>query len=252
MLILYLYHFMPTLVYIHTQGHATPSVAAEMALKCGAKRLILNHVGSQFLPFNTKKTIYTEDVRSDQELLHEARDALGRPNDVMLARDFVTVKIPSGGYTNEDLNKGFEYEFGEGSLEQKVIMRELSGVGANSSSSSRAEEYVSGYEASSAGSMPYYDSSADPDEGYHSGARNKRALGNRNQARPRRHNVAEMDPADAAVMAEKQGHHPRQHRKTAQSPLKKDFNAEKWAFDDILEDKKQKPRPQVRSRRPSA
>ena len=56
--------------YNFSQGHSTPVAAAEMAVNCRAKRLVLNHIGSQFLPM---KPNYSKkmDVRSDWELFDQ-------------------------------------------------------------------------------------------------------------------------------------------------------------------------------------
>jgi hypothetical protein len=71
-----------------SQDVALPIVAAEMALQCGAKKLILNHIGCQFLPtkINTVKSKHP-DVRWDSELLLEVSERasyllfpLARPN----------------------------------------------------------------------------------------------------------------------------------------------------------------------------
>ena len=62
---------------LYSQDIALPVVAAEMALQCGAKKLILNHIGCQFLPtkINTVKNKHT-DIRWDSELLLEVRERL--------------------------------------------------------------------------------------------------------------------------------------------------------------------------------
>jgi hypothetical protein len=49
-------------------------------------------------------------IKSDLDLLYEAKKGLGRPNDVCIARDFVTFMIPIGGYTDADINTGFTYD----------------------------------------------------------------------------------------------------------------------------------------------
>jgi ribonuclease Z len=53
------------------RGHSTPSMAVEMAKLCNAKRLALNHIGSQFLPFHIEKDIGALDKRTDRDLLLE-------------------------------------------------------------------------------------------------------------------------------------------------------------------------------------
>eukprot|EP00596_Hydrurales_sp_CCMP1899_P010460 CAMPEP_0119051144 /NCGR_PEP_ID=MMETSP1177-20130426/72861_1 /TAXON_ID=2985 /ORGANISM="Ochromonas sp, Strain CCMP1899" /LENGTH=323 /DNA_ID=CAMNT_0007030253 /DNA_START=659 /DNA_END=1630 /DNA_ORIENTATION=- len=102
-------------------GHATPSVATQMALQCNAKKLILNHIGSRFVPMRVgfQRSDSVELVKSDLDLLYQAKRGLGRPNDVCIARDFVTFKIPIGGYTDADLNTGFTYDGVDPSKEDK-------------------------------------------------------------------------------------------------------------------------------------
>ena len=56
------------------RGHSTPYVAAQMALRCNARRLILNHIGSQFLPMGAAYFRRTEtDVRPDTDLEWQVR-----------------------------------------------------------------------------------------------------------------------------------------------------------------------------------
>ena len=60
------------LVILSEQRHVRPVVAADMALKCNAKKLILNHVSSQFLPIRATFHKYVnQDIRLDWELLDE-------------------------------------------------------------------------------------------------------------------------------------------------------------------------------------
>ena len=60
------------LVILSEQSHVRPVVAADMALKCNAKKLILNHVSSQFLPIRATFHKYVnQDIRLDWELLDE-------------------------------------------------------------------------------------------------------------------------------------------------------------------------------------
>lgn len=76
-------------------GHATPSVATDFAKKSKARRLVLNHVGSQYLPWSSGPGV--KGVRSDTELQEEARNMF-RPQHCIVARDFVSIALPPGGY----------------------------------------------------------------------------------------------------------------------------------------------------------
>jgi ribonuclease Z len=79
------------------RGHSTPRMAAETALAFNAKRIIINHVGSQYLALASARGV--AGLRIDTDLQREARAALGRPQHCFVGRDFVTVSVPQGGYS---------------------------------------------------------------------------------------------------------------------------------------------------------
>ena len=55
---------------------------------------VLNHIGSQFLPMGPGyRQRSVTDVRPDSDLAREAKRAFGRHEDVLLARDFVSLKV---------------------------------------------------------------------------------------------------------------------------------------------------------------
>ena len=102
-------------------GHSTPSMAISVARSFGAKRVILNHIGSQYLPMNTWQASgasgsgggsagniggagagggLTGDEGTDHLLEEQAKEAFGlRGRHLHVARDFDTVRVPVGGYS---------------------------------------------------------------------------------------------------------------------------------------------------------
>ena len=96
--------FQRTLV---ARGHSTPRMAAEMAIRFNARRLIINHVGSQYLALASARGV--AGLRIDTDIQREARSALGRPEHCFVSRDFVTVSVPPGGYSKS--NDKFHIKF---------------------------------------------------------------------------------------------------------------------------------------------
>ena len=92
-----------------SRGHSTPRMAAETAISFNARRLIINHVGSQYLALASARGV--AGLRIDTDLQREARAALGRPQHCIVSRDFVTVSVPPGGYSrnNNKFNIRFPY-----------------------------------------------------------------------------------------------------------------------------------------------
>ena len=99
-----------------------------MALACRAKRLVLNRVGVQYLPIDP--TFKDEKNSTDSELLHQVSSfpssmicgylltlfptscmkaiaTLQRPHDAVVARDYLTVHLPIGGYSTAHANSIF-------------------------------------------------------------------------------------------------------------------------------------------------
>ena len=90
-------------------GHATPSVAANFARKSNAKRLVINHIGSQFVSTSsTEPHIQSPNKaefnnwKKDTDIQEEVRKSLGRPKHCVIARDYMSVSVPVGGYTLHD------------------------------------------------------------------------------------------------------------------------------------------------------
>ena len=87
-------------------GHSTPSMAIAVARAFEAKRVILNHVGSQYVPVNILSTAQQSaapDFGTDCDLEDQAREAFGlRAKHVHIARDFETVSVPVGGFSIDD------------------------------------------------------------------------------------------------------------------------------------------------------
>ena len=79
------------------RGHSTSRMAASAALALNAKRLVINHVGSQYMALSTPHS--RPNLKTDTDIQREARTTLGRPEHCFVARDFVTVSIPPGGYS---------------------------------------------------------------------------------------------------------------------------------------------------------
>lgn len=78
-----------------------------MALLCKAKKLILNNIGSNILPINLDQaynTYINKGYIFDSTLLENVKIFFDRPDDVSIAKDLITVKIPVGGYTDKDAN----------------------------------------------------------------------------------------------------------------------------------------------------
>lgn len=104
-----------------SSGHATPRIAASFALKAKAKRLIINHIGSQFVstaepppvngPIPAKESVTARLVgwKFDTDVQDELRRALGRPEHCVIARDFMSVTVPPAGYRmdNDDFKLSF-------------------------------------------------------------------------------------------------------------------------------------------------
>lgn len=89
------------------RGHSTSRMAASSALAMNAKRLVINHVGSQYMALNTPASV--PKLKTDTDIQREARQTLGRPEHCFVARDFVTVSVPPGGYSKA--NKKFLVKF---------------------------------------------------------------------------------------------------------------------------------------------
>ena len=79
------------------RGHSTSRMAASAALAMNAKRLVINHVGSQYMALSTPASV--PKLKTDTDIQREARNTLGRPEHCFVARDFVTVSVPPGGYS---------------------------------------------------------------------------------------------------------------------------------------------------------
>lgn len=86
------------------KGHSTAKMAALTALQFKAKRLILNHIGSIYLPNSTYPKTNENTARkatnkpTDMILYEQASDTLNRPHHVIVSRDFSVAKVPVGGY----------------------------------------------------------------------------------------------------------------------------------------------------------
>lgn len=96
--------FQQTLI---SRGHSTPRMAAATAISFNARRLIINHVGSQYLALASARGV--PGLRIDTDIQREARAALGRPEHCFVSRDFVTVSVPPGGYSR--VNNKFHIKF---------------------------------------------------------------------------------------------------------------------------------------------
>ena len=88
---------------LHTRGHSSPIDAADTAKLFQARRLVLNHVSPQFsigsTSLNQNRYSAGVDVMSDVYLQEVAGAALNRKDHVTIARDYMTVSIPVGGYS---------------------------------------------------------------------------------------------------------------------------------------------------------
>lgn len=95
-------------------GHATPQVAVKAFRSFSAKRLVLNHIGTQYVPEGRERgergfqsnpgsanAGTGSAMRTDSVILEQARDYMGPSSraHVILARDFDTLKIPPGGFS---------------------------------------------------------------------------------------------------------------------------------------------------------
>ena len=91
------------------RGHSTSRMAASAALAMNAKRLVINHVGSQYMALSTP--LSRPNLKTDTDIQREARITLGRPEHCFVARDFVIVSVPPGGYSraNNKFNVKFPY-----------------------------------------------------------------------------------------------------------------------------------------------
>jgi len=95
-------------------GHATPQIAAKFALSTNAKRLIVNHIGAAFVsatmpPVRSAGVLDNNNARDgkefwkfDTDIQDEIRRLLGRPEHCVIARDFMSVHVPIGGYKMDD------------------------------------------------------------------------------------------------------------------------------------------------------
>ena len=82
-------------------GHSTPSMAINVAHDFRAKRIVLNHIGTQYVPINwTSDTSEMNGMQTDMDLLQQAKEGMGlRRNHIWVARDFETLRVPVGGFT---------------------------------------------------------------------------------------------------------------------------------------------------------
>ena len=87
-------------------GHSTSEMAAKFALKINAKRVVLNHIGAQYVQNQREHDVYLNNLepsfRVDTIIQDDARHFMKRPNHLVLARDFLSVAIPPGGYDMQD------------------------------------------------------------------------------------------------------------------------------------------------------
>ena len=106
-------------------GHSTPQMAVRAFYKFQAKKLVLNHIGTQYVPetshnkaggWEGKREREREreregaasgsttgsSTRTDALILEQARDYMGPAcrGHVTLARDFETIKVPTGGFSS--------------------------------------------------------------------------------------------------------------------------------------------------------
>jgi ribonuclease BN (tRNA processing enzyme) len=87
-------------------GHSTPDIAAKFAINTKAKRLIINHIGSQYIPLQVSEHYAKNNsIKLDTDIQEEARYFLGRPKHCIIARDLISVSVPPGGYQNITNNK---------------------------------------------------------------------------------------------------------------------------------------------------
>lgn len=100
------------------KGHATPAIATKLANICDAKRLVLNHISSKFLPYDpetdsydSKNPIISDADKSASSLinqplidnvLHVEAAASFPSNHVVVARDYMYVSVPLGGYCTDN------------------------------------------------------------------------------------------------------------------------------------------------------
>jgi len=78
-------------------------MAAKMGLMTKAKRLVLNHVGSRYIPQTRVSSSLSANLNLfDTALQKEGRIAFGRPQHLIIARDRISVSIPVGGYNIND------------------------------------------------------------------------------------------------------------------------------------------------------
>ncbi|XP_056369782.1 zinc phosphodiesterase ELAC protein 1 [Oenanthe melanoleuca] len=70
------------------RGHSTPGSAAELARRCGARRLVLTHFSQRYRPAASG-----DGDSHVAELRRQAEAVLGGP-EVTLAEDFMTIEIP--------------------------------------------------------------------------------------------------------------------------------------------------------------
>lgn len=92
-------------------GHSSPRQAATAALKCNSKLLVLNHIGCQYpsLAYKSNSQYAAERLGSSSskpklsegDIHRQAVDTLrGSHCRVIVAKDFLTLKIPEGGFEN--------------------------------------------------------------------------------------------------------------------------------------------------------
>lgn len=84
-------------------GHSTPAMAIKVAHKFNARRVALNHIGSQYVPFNMDAANFDAGLVTDGDLEAQAKDGFGlRREHIHVVRDFETVRVPSGGFSLTD------------------------------------------------------------------------------------------------------------------------------------------------------
>ncbi|EIN11267.1 hypothetical protein PUNSTDRAFT_98327 [Punctularia strigosozonata HHB-11173 SS5] len=79
------------------RGHSTPVMAGEFAKKIGARRVVLNHIGSRF-PLPTNNMGYRlQTLRASvvDEIARQCTEAWGSGTEAVCAYDFLTVEIPA-------------------------------------------------------------------------------------------------------------------------------------------------------------
>jgi hypothetical protein len=74
--------------------NSTPSIAAKAAQAFNARRLVLSCVGNQYFPIISKDQLIGANI-----LLHELGEVFDRSNHALVARDFMKIDIPVGGFS---------------------------------------------------------------------------------------------------------------------------------------------------------